>query len=63
MTMAIGQASGPKTWFFLSSRIWFITRFLWRFDLRSVSVARKKRAWFTKNKSCWKPAVTDRCTT
>ena len=28
---------------FRYSRIWFISRFFWRFDLRSVSVARKKK--------------------
>ena len=34
-----------------------------RSGLRSDSVVRKKRAWFTKNKSCWKQMATGRCTT
>jgi hypothetical protein len=31
--------------------------------LRSRSIPRKKGAWFTKNKSCWKPGATAKCTT
>jgi len=31
--------------------------------LCSRSIPRKRRTWFIKNKSCWKPGATARCTT